>query len=339
MTYKMSLGMAENLVAQVNGNHHKGVSLSGQTSSTSGQKSSSSQEHNAVVSAVESIGKKIVGGIKLPFVSHSHTTPSINTSSSPSSSSSSTSSSHHQQQTTASTTATHSSSESENAGSETIIVKNSNSKSKRPISAQIYESTAQVASSPGAPTQPAKKTSLGSSSSNENIIECVTASSDDDLDGLVTGGGQQVNEISSKVSWREQGGAGAALPLNNRAAIIEPTSTATSMSSAPIPAPRKTKSIMKQFLGGIGAAINPTTTKTTPVVTSSTSSQLSTSPSSSTTTTPATKSTTNQTITSPKATRTIETINEEASTAHDSAAQVDEVDLKVIYKCFKPNTQ
>lgn len=338
-TYKMSLRMAENLVAQANGNHHKVSSsqlLGGQSGSASSSKTHNPADSNSVVSAVESLGKKIVGGIKLPFVSsHSHTTPSVsasggNTSSSPSN--------------PTGPGTQNSSTESETSNqqpqpSETMTVKtsssNNNSKSKRPISAQIYESstsTNQISSSPGAASshqQPAK-TSLGSSSSNENIIESVTGSSDDDLDagvGETNGNGHhQVSEASAKVSWREQGG-GAAPHSSNRAGMLE--STATPM-AAPIPAPRKTKSIMKQFLGGIGAAINSNAAKTTPVANSTEPSslktplvaQLSTSPSSSASAMK-TPSNTNQ-ITSPKVSRTIETISEE-TTLISTESSTDEV--------------
>lgn len=327
-------------MAQANGNHHKVSSsqlLGGQSGSASSSKTHNPADSNSVVSAVESLGKKIVGGIKLPFVSsHSHTpTPSVSASGGNTSSSS-------PSNPTGSATQ-NSSTESETSNqqqpSETMMVKtsssNNNSKSKRPISAQIYESstsTNQISSSPGAPSshqQPAK-TSLGSSSSNENIIESVTASSDDDLDagvGETNGNGHhQVSEASAKVSWREQGG-GAAPHSSNRAGMLE--STATPM-AAPIPAPRKTKSIMKQFLGGIGAAINSNTAKTTPVANSTEQSslktpsvaQLSTSPSSSASAVK-TPSNTNQ-ITSPKVSRTIETISEEA-TLVSTESSTDEV--------------
>lgn len=314
--------MAENVVAQANGNHHKMSSASGQLGY--GTQKQSVQDQNPVVSAVESIGKKIVGGIKLPFVNHSHsssstTTPSI----------SSPSSSYPHGHTTVSANV-NSSSESENAATiqpnETIVVKSSqnNSKSKRPISAQMYEANSQVSSSPGAPSQPAK-TSLGSSSSNENIIESVTASSDDDLDAGITncpGTQHQVSESSSKVSWREQG-EGAAPPSSNRTGMIESGTPLT----VPIPAPRKTKSIMKQFLGGIGAAINPNTTKTTSGTNTANSASLQLPSSSQISTSPSSSISSQNNITSPKVSRQIDTINEEVSPGlvNNSVASVEEV--------------
>lgn len=302
--------MADNLVMQANGQHPKG-SFSGPTA-TSVPKAAHHDSNHSVASAVESLGKKIVGGIKLPFVSHSHTTPSLSTSSS----------SHHNTPMPATPL---SSGETDLIETPAVVISsNNNSKSKRPISAQMYETTTTTTVSSSPVAQPhGVKTSLGSSSSNENIIESVTGSSDDDLDVVMSAGGHHlVNESSGKVSWREQGG-GAAPPASSRAAVIEPGTS----NAAPVPAPRKTKSIMKQFLGGLGAVINSNNAKTTTAT--SPSQQAPPAPSTSPSSTAKMSS-----ITSPKVARKIETINEEIPTTplpsssvvcNETSSQVEEV--------------
>lgn len=139
MTYKMSLKMAENVVAQANEGHQGKSALL--TGPATGSGSKPSQDHNnPVVSAVESLGKKLVG-LKFPFVSHSHTTPSIHLSQ------------QQQQQPhqATATTPTSPSTEYEANADTTPVVMNSNSnssKSKRPISAQMYETVSNTMSSP-----------------------------------------------------------------------------------------------------------------------------------------------------------------------------------------------
>lgn len=296
MTYRMSLGMAENLVNQISQKqalqqqHQPTTTI---TTAKSGE--SSSHGSSSISSAVESLGKKIVGGIKLPFVSHSS------------------SSSSHTPTPTALPTSAPSTSEAENSSQpdqSPIVGNHHSSRSKRPISAQMYE----------LPTVGA--TPIVKTSSNENIIESVmsskdTASSDDDLDVV---GKTTVHHHESKVSWKEQGGNS-----NNGISSKTADKSSSGSTSVPVPAPRKTKSIMKQFFGGLG--INPTAAAannatpsspppTTPTTTNSTSQQQS----------PSSKLASS----SPKLPRKIDTINEETGSVNsqDTSNQLDEVRIR-----------
>lgn len=261
MTYKLSLTMAENLMQEAQNSALKQSISSSSASVTSSSNTQSTKLNNHSnssltettrhtpdnLSNIEALGKKIAGGIRLPFANLGLSNSNNNNSS----------------------IDKRSTNDAVNTGGN-IEQLNNNSKSKRPISSQMYDSS--PTSSSLINEFPSSLTSQTnnhlSSSSNENLIE---NSSEDELEPS----GLEKRSSRSNSRDKKQEDEQSAVNVNNnqsRHLIVnkliaplapvpkpvgkkDPTDLVSSSSgsaSMPVPAPRKAKNLVKSLFSGLG---------------------------------------------------------------------------------------
>lgn len=316
----MSLTMAEKIMNEYQSKNQSTTSVSAPVASSTATAASNKQIGENLATTVESFGKKLIGGIKLPFANLG----------------SSSSAHQHAQPTISSQTSTDSHLVDSNPQSvQKRMELNSKSKSKRPISSQMYElnansnatseqstslnATPAYAHSP--PDDEKPKNSRASTSSNENIIEII---SDDEI--LISKKKHTEESGDSRTSSREKtpdgdgetpkfgSGKTPAKNLANTSDTVkkESNNVELSASGAPIPAPRKAKSIVKSFFGSLGVNVSSTSSPTSsnaPISTPVSTTHRSASQSSA--------------CTSPKMTRKIDTISEEIKDATVSVVETE----------------